>query len=239
MSDPSAPRDGVPTGDIAGPSPGGARGAASRHVCRRLAAGPGTGLTDEMSYLLRTRLRLAILIVLVGLTFHFLRNTLLGPASDRGTPWLVFRACEVAVLATASALLWGRRSLSMKGLRVLELTIFGTIAAFFAWLQFNAYRDGALLHALVPGHEATLFRLVGRYAAFPWFLLIVLYGAFIPNTWRRCAAVVGFLAFIPLVLMFIACHDCTVMGRHMGDVLFGTTTVLGMASAIAIFGSYK
>src|SRR5438132_13447767 len=122
MNDSTVPRDNLHEQYLPERSADGDRGAFSQNVRCRLAVRSGPGFTDEMSYLLRTRLRLAILIVLVGLAFHFLRNVLLGPAFDRGTPWLVFRACELAVLATASALLWGRRPLSMKGLRVLELT---------------------------------------------------------------------------------------------------------------------
>src|SRR5207302_8734109 len=133
------------------------------------------------------RLRLAILIILVGFALHFLRNLLLlGSVFDHRPLWLVFSGCEIAVLAIASALLWSRRPLSTRSLRTLELTIFGMIAAFFGWLQVDTYHDGALLRAVVPGQEAIVFRLVGLSAALRWFLLIVLYGTFIPNTWRWC-----------------------------------------------------
>src|SRR5262249_14288259 len=152
--------------------------------------------------LLRTRLRLAILIILVAFALHFLRNLLLlGPVFDHRPLWLIFSGCEIAVMAIASGLLWSRRPLSRSHLRALELTIFGSIAAFFAWLQVDTYHDGALLRALFPGHEAQVFRLVGLSAALRWFLLIVLYGTFIPNTWRRCAVIVGSLALLPVTLM--------------------------------------
>src|SRR5262249_54880027 len=148
--------------------------------------------------------RLAILIILVGFAFHFLRNVLLlGPAYDHRPVWLVFSGCEIAVMVSASALLWSRRPLSIRSLRLLELTIFGTIAALFAWLQVDTYHDGALLRAIVPGHEALVFRLVSRSAALRWFLLIVLYGTFIPNTGRRCATVVVSLGVLPVALMVI------------------------------------
>jgi hypothetical protein len=237
MSDLSATRGPAPRRNFVGPSSR-EHGIVSRPA-RRLAAGSGPHFTEEMSYLLRKRLRLAILIVLAGSGLHFLRSMLLGPTSDRGMPWLVFRTCELAVLATASALLWGSRPLSMKGLRVLEWTIFGTIAVFFAWLQLNAYGDGASLRALVPGHEAIVFRLVGRFAAFPWFLLIVLYGVFIPNTWRRCATVVAGLAALPVALLVAGSQ---LEPNTMTDALSGlpeTIILLATAAAIALFGSHK
>jgi hypothetical protein len=170
----------------------------------RLAVGSGPKFTDEMSWLLRTRLRLAILVVLTGFALHFLRNVLwLGATYDHRPLWLLLSGCEIAVMASALGLLWSRRPLSMRSLRAVEIAIFGSIAALFAWLQVDTYHDGALLRAIVPGHEALIFLLVGKSAVLRWFLLIVLYGTFIPNTWQRCAAMVGSLALLPLALMGI------------------------------------
>jgi serine/threonine-protein kinase len=36
-----------------------------------------------------------------------------------------------------------------------------------------------------------------------WFFILTLYGTFIPNTWQRCAAVVGVLAACPLVMFVV------------------------------------
>ena len=36
-----------------------------------------------------------------------------------------------------------------------------------------------------------------------WFFILTLYGTFIPNTWRRCAAVVAVLAACPLILFIV------------------------------------
>src|SRR5713226_6274264 len=176
----------------------------SQKVRCRLAVGSGPGFTHEMACLLRVRLRLAILIVLVGLAFHFLSQLLLpGSGLDHRPIYLLFCGGEIAVMVIASTLLWSRRPLSMDALRILELTIFGSIAAFFGWLQMDTYHDGAVLRAIVVGNEALIFRLVGKSAALRWFLLIVLYGTFIPNTWKRCAAIVGSLALLPLILMIV------------------------------------
>ena len=82
---------------------------ASRRMRCRFAKGSdsGPGLTDEMSCLLRTRLRLAILIILSGFTLHFLRNLLLqGSAFDHRPLWLLFTGCEIAVMGIVSGLLW-------------------------------------------------------------------------------------------------------------------------------------
>src|SRR5262249_47155110 len=240
MSDPSVLREGFPKGPLAEPSLDGAQGSVSQHVRCRLAAGSGPGFTDEMSYLLRTRLRLAILIVLVVFALHFLRNLLLlGSAFDHRPLWLVFAGCEIAVLAIALALLWSRRPLAMKSLRILELTIFALIAAFFAWLQVDTYHDGALLRALVPGQEAIVFRLVGVSAALRWFLLIVLYGVFIPNTWQRCATVVVSLALLPVAIMVAGSQFDGTAGINVLTALPEMVILMATAVAIAVFGSHK
>src|SRR5262249_54989217 len=140
--------------------------------------------------------------LLVGFALHFLRNLLLlGAAFDHRPLWLAFSGCEMAVMAVASALLWSRRPLGLKSLRLLEWTVFALIAAFFAWLPLDTFHDGALLRAILPGHEPIVFRLVGVSAALRWFLLIVLYGTFIPNTGRHCATVAVSLAVLPVALL--------------------------------------
>jgi serine/threonine-protein kinase len=240
MSYSTVPRDKLHELHFSEPPPDGGRGLASRKVRCRLAAGSGPGFTDEMSCLLRTRLRLAILVVLAGFALHFLRNAFrLGPTFDHRPLWLLFSGCEIAVMAIASGLLWSSRPLSMGNLRALELTIFGSIAAFFAWLQVDAYYDGAMQRAIVPGQEEFVFRLVGLSATLRWFLLIVLYGAFIPNTWRRCAAVVGSLALVPVALMVAGSQFDGAAPAHVLSALPETIILMATAVAIAVFGSHK
>lgn len=222
------------------PYPDDVRGLGSQGRRCRLAVGSGPGFTDEMSCLLRTRLRLAILIILVGFVLHFLRNVLLqGPAFDHRPLWLIFCGCEIAVMVCASGLLWSRRPLSMSHLRALEITIFSSVAAFFAWLQVDTYHDGALLRAIVAGHEALVFRLVGLSAALRWFLLIVLYGTFIPNTWRRCAMIVGSLALLPVILMGAGSLLDRTTAAYVSSALPETIILMATALAIAVFGSHE
>ncbi len=239
----------VPTVDFRGhepPNPESAAGAgpakASRQVRCRFAHGSdsGPGFTDEMTPLLRTRLRLAILIVLAGFILHLARNLLLQePAFDHRPLRLSITAGEIVVLAIVSTLLWSRRPLSMRNLRLLEWTIFGVIAAYFAWLQFDAYHDGVLLHSIAPGGESVIFRQVGMAAALRWFLLIVLYGTFVPNTWRRCAAVVGVLASIPLALLVGDGLVEAAAAPYLWSALPETAILIATAAAIAVFGSHK
>src|SRR5262249_2350019 len=138
------------------------------------------------------------------LSFNFARNLLeADPGMHGGTRGLILYGCVIASLAILAGIVWSRWPLSMIRLRILESTIFGIVAVFIAWLQFEFCHNGILSAMVVPGGEAKAFRLLGNINAFRWFILIVLYGTFIPNTWRRCAAVVGTMALAPLVLTII------------------------------------
>jgi eukaryotic-like serine/threonine-protein kinase len=193
-----------------------------------------------MSCLLRTRLRLAILIILSAFVLYFVRNLFVeAPVLTDRRLWQAIALGEIAVMSIVSALLWSRRPLCLGTLRALELTIFGMLAAFFAWLQYDTYHSGGIQRAIIPGRESLVFRLVGTSASLRWFLLIVLYGTFIPNTWRRCGAVVGVLATIPIVLMFVG----SIVDRSAAAFVLASlpemAILMATATAIAIFGSHK
>ncbi|MBV9126099.1 MAG: hypothetical protein JO112_22330 [Planctomycetes bacterium] len=240
MSDSGARHDDFSKRRFAWPASDQDRADVSQHVRCRLAQGSCPRFTDEMSGLLRTRLRLAILIILAGFALHFLRSLwLLGSAFEQRPLWLVISGGEIVVMALASVVLWSRRPLSRRSLRTLEMTIFGLIAAFFAWLQVDTYHDDTLLRAILPGQEAFVFRLVGLAAALRWFLLIVLYGTFIPNTWQRCAAIVGSLALLPILLMIAGSQVDRNTSAAVLSALPETIILMATAVAIAVFGSHK
>src|SRR5438309_11204246 len=135
MSYPTVSREHFDETRLTEPAADGGRRIVPQRVRFRLTVGSGLGFTDEIAGLLRSRLRFATLIVLVGFVLHFLRNLLLGSAFDYRPLYLVFSGCEMAVLVIASACLWSRRPLSMSSLLFLELAIFSSIAAFFGWLH--------------------------------------------------------------------------------------------------------
>jgi serine/threonine-protein kinase len=241
MVDFGSVRDDRRTQDYGGSSSGElSHDISTRKLRCRLAASSGPAFTDEISNLLRARLRLAISIVLIGIVFHFLRNLLtIGPMFDHRIVWLVITGAEATTLLAALVLLFSRQPLSLRSLRVLELTVFGLVAALFAWVQVDTYQDGALLRSIREGHEGLVFRLVGISAALRWFLLIVLYGTFIPNSGRRCASVVSVLAALPVVLTIAGSLLDPAMAPHVLSTLPETVMLVATASAIAVFGSHK
>ncbi len=206
-----------------------------------LVQGSGQHYTEEIHYLLRQRLRLACTIALSGFT-AFLVMSLLYPRDDVFTPDSIDTALHFAVLAVLTfscGLLWTTFALSQGVLRTLELVIFGAMAVYFADLQFRVFYPGKLQHLATAEGLASVLELGNATNNVRWFYLIVLYGMFIPNTWRRCAIVVGGLALMPIVLSIFACSFCEVMGPQSDRILPSTLIVLTFASAMAIFGSYR
>jgi serine/threonine-protein kinase len=74
----------------------------------------------------------------------------------------------------------------------------------------------------------------------PWFAVIVAYGAFIPNTWQRCGAVVAVLVLLPMAVTAAAgLRHPAAAPALLGGVLVEMTIWLAIAAAIAVYGSHK
>src|SRR5438132_8522642 len=202
-----------------------------------LVAGSGPHLTTEISCLLRRRLRVAVLIALAGFTVFLVRNLIDQREVLMGSWYQLYQSAVIVLLAGASVLLWSRRPLSMFALRAIELTLFGAMALFFAYLQYVLMHGGVDWRAIEPHEE--VMTLAGAANTLRWVILIVLYGTFIPNTCRRIALVVGCLAALPFITNVLACWQCPIMGPRLSFMLSDMLIILSVASAIAIFGSYK
>src|SRR5262249_16042623 len=208
--------------------------------CRvRMVAGSAQHISREIACLLRRRLRIAVLIALGGFLFFLIRSLVRKPDILADMSFLPYQIGVVALLAGSSLLLWSCRPLSMTVLRLLEVTVFGAMALFFAYLQWVTLNHGAVLTGTETERHGEIVGFATSSNAPRWFMLIVLYGTFIPNTWRRFALVVGCLALMPVVITFLTCFGCPFMGPFMGLSLLDLIVILGMASAVAIFGSYK
>jgi serine/threonine-protein kinase len=207
--------------------------------CRVALSGlTGYHVTDEITCLLRRRLRIAALIALAGFATFLVRN-LIAPPPTLDPTTRILHTIVVGVMTILSALLFSHICLSMRVLRIVELSLFGVMGLFFAFLQYDGFHRGQVLTWAQDQYREEVLGLATGTNSLRWFCLIVLYGTFIPNTWRRCASIVGIFALTPLVLTFLVCHDCDVMGRYTRPALFQMSVALSMGSAIAIFGSYK
>jgi eukaryotic-like serine/threonine-protein kinase len=156
---------------------------------REIVAGSGPHLTDETRVLLRSRLRAAASMLLLGFGVFLVRHVVGVLSGEPLDPALLgLHVLVVLVLGFSALPLWRHCALSLRKLRLAELVIFGLPAVFFLALQ----------------HRATLSEAARNYLPPPmpfWLLLIFTYTMFIPNTWRRAALVIGAMALAPDLLV--------------------------------------
>jgi serine/threonine-protein kinase len=207
---------------------------------------PVSGATGDFEQLLQQRLRLATLLLL-GIC-------LLGLAGH-GAEWLMFgwnyrpdlRVLQISctsfaavALSVQSWILW-HRLMPLKWLRALEAVTFGLPSLLIAVnLYFMINRKDWARYAEPPLEDLGV---MGRAMSTPWIFLIALYGVYIPNTARRCALVVGAMAFTALAVCTASATQ--VAGdnfpRHievsafLGPMFFCLVTI----SAIAIYSSHR
>jgi len=198
----------------------------------------GSQNSGEIPGLLRTRLRIAVLIALAGFAAFFVKG-LVAPFPNATAMDLVLHGTVVGLQTLCCLILFSKLSLQISCLRTLEAVLFGSMAMFFAYLQYRVFAHGHFLSWATSDHQDEVMGLAINANTFRWFTLIVLYGMFIPNTWQRCVMVVTAIAVTPIVLTFLICFPCHIMGQHWSRATFDEAAMLGLGSAIALFGSYK
>jgi serine/threonine-protein kinase len=204
-----------------------------------LVAGSGPRGTAEIQTLLRRRLRFLAVLASIGmiapvllLLEFFRRGNYLPPGI---WPNLAVSLSMPAVAAALAVFLWAWRDLSLRRLRALELILFGALFAFWSWFHALVYPS---MHLAQPPFWFGL--IMAKAISIPWAVVIIAYGIFIPNTWRRCAAVVGILAIAPLVISVSTSLAADATRGHSRAVYFLTVAgYMGAAAAIAIYGSHR
>jgi serine/threonine-protein kinase len=161
---------------------GESQSAASPRV--EVVAGSGIGLSDETRLLLRVRLRAVALTMSCAFGAFLVRGLLLG-GHYFDALIVIFHATVVAAFIASYVVLGGRRPIAMRNLRALELFLFGLTIAFFITIHYRLVQL-----RVAEGDRVMLMATVKNTVLFV-FAMIVLYGMFIPNTWRRALAVVS------------------------------------------------
>src|SRR5262249_43823752 len=129
----------------------------------------------------------------IGLAFAYPR-LLADPLSAFTQPPCYGNAALVLCLEVlAVVLLAPRRPLSLPRLRALEWLVFAPPALAVASAR------SLVRVALAPARGEQSAMTVGYARSPPWVLLMAGYGVLVPNTWRRCAAVVGLFALLALL----------------------------------------
>ena len=196
------------------------------------------------------RRRLLILAVgfasIAGITLIVFFWTQVVPMLRQGsgirfTVWAGLALYTVLVVITAVyvRILWSSRPISLRSLRRIEVVGFSMLAMTEVWRIVATWRAGEILQRYVTADAVGLTLAASRQSLI-WFAVIVAYGIFIPNTWRRCSAVVGALAATPIVAAAISnVFFGGLDARLLSAYLFNIATWMAYASALAIYGSHR
>jgi serine/threonine-protein kinase len=197
--------------------------AASAHSeapCCKVAMCQGSSphMSKETQSLLRSRLRMAALLLALGFGVFFVRELFTVRYNNADELFLlIFHGLVTVTLLAVGGRLCQKCTYSTTTLRVAEIVIFGLPSLFFLALQWETIR------AKVP-------MLTGITA--PWMMLVLVYSLYIPNTWRRAAWVLGSFAVAPVVLCIVA---KLVLTDYSGAVKVENISTVFMTMALAAF----
>jgi serine/threonine protein kinase len=194
------------------------------HCCKvAMCEGSSPHMSKETRSLLRTRLRMASLMLATGFGVFFLRQLFLVNYSSAPELFLlIFHGLTAVTLLTVGGRLCQKCSFELSTLRIAELMIFGVPSLYFIAMQWLAIRDS------VPF-------LIGVTA--PWMLLILTYSLYIPNTWQRAAWVLGLFAATPTALCVVATFFAMPGYSQVGTV-YNISTVFMTMTLAAYIGTW-
>jgi serine/threonine-protein kinase len=206
-------------------------GGVAEPITLAVAPHPGSRQTSDLPTLLRKRLRflsvLGWIVVAVAACWVYV---------VMDTVTLLGYAFMLVLMGGLAGLLWSRRALSLRHLRWVELILFASMALLLTQLQWLFYSWEWL--AKIANDDWLALVTIAGGTSVRWVLLTSAYGLLIPNTWRRCAAVVGVMALWPVLFnAVLGLQDRPFETR----LCFGADIGLNMAIAasLAIYGSHR
>lgn len=193
-----------------------------------LVAGVKNSLSRETADLLRARLRAITLVLSAGLALFLIR---LLVVEQPALIWL-----RITVLAMSGACYWylrGQRELGIAKLRAVELVVLAVVGVQTVSLQVVGMLNAAAQGDAMQATGAAMFAYV------TWIVLIMAYGIFIPNTWRRSAKVLVPAALIPLsVTGALYALDEQVLKTTNVQWITASTLLTCIAAIASVFGTY-
>jgi serine/threonine-protein kinase len=207
-----------------------------------LGGATGTRYERQLIELLRSRLRIAVLIVLVPTIFFLVKRLIehdTRSLSPNHSELLVPHIIVVGVLLVVAAVLWFTRPICIYRLRAIEMILFGALGAFFAMQQKFEYKSALFTEVAPTFAHLPLDRYLMIGTSMRWFFLIVLYGVFVPNTWLRSLLLTTLAAATPIVVGTVCAVHCDRFDANMRSGLGDLAILMGTAVAIAVFGSYR
>lgn len=191
-------------------------------------------LSRETQSLLRSRLRSVTTVLLLAFSLFFLRYPIL-PTNDRVV--ILSHLLILLLFGGSFTLLSGRRDLSLRWLRTIELATVGVTIAFFATVQYR------LVLARARQEDPTLTLAVVKSSVIYTIAMMSTYGIFIPNTWRRAATIIIPMALTPLaVALFLKLMhpEFVDFARRVAtfEQVSDNTLMLLIGAITAIFGTH-
>jgi serine/threonine-protein kinase len=199
--------------------------------------------------LLHKRLRLGGLLLSGYFTYYTIvtvQRIVQEPGSLRER-WFHFAFLWLWLLGAAllTGVLWGKRCLPLRRLRVIELALLGIVLADMAWLL---YYDLVLTSQLAHLYELArtveeaedLLHLYACGWSLGIFVVIVGYATLIPSDWRRCTLVVSTIALVPLTIITSA--GLLTLPSASTALFYMTTPMvifLSIAVVIAAIGTHR
>jgi len=236
----------------------------SPRVPMALVGPSGTSPTQELQVLLRKRMKV---VSLIGLCVALVTTIVIFPGALATGYWqliAIYSTCLVLAVVSTSVL-YSRLRLSVGSLRAGEFIALAVLVVLLVWYILDRSlnsRDAAIFATLGQGQfvlnvvpasgrppepqpletglgDFAMHYFGGHYNLF-WFGLIFGYALYFPNTWQRCALVVGSLAVLAIALngVIVWC-DAAVRGDAMGVLFWQSASWIGIAASLAIFGSYR
>jgi serine/threonine-protein kinase len=194
----------------------------------------GTRYTDFIQDLFRRRLRVVTLCCAVLLGLFLVKDLLLGS-------YQLDKAFFVHVGATAatgvlSALVWARPALSFTSLRVVEVLCVGVGALYLVQFEVDLLHEAPEWTARA-GDDEVLASITDRISL-RWFMGLLLYGLYVPNTLRRTLAVLGTLAAAPMVVAVVVSAQVGLFPRAT-EALVEMTIWMALGTVLAVYASHK
>jgi eukaryotic-like serine/threonine-protein kinase len=232
--------------------------AGKTHERKRMALVVGVGRQQSYDFyqLLLRRLRIfssIMAVVLASVMVLMLWNLYTAISADRidelgGSFFVRFVLISIGlplfVSAFSALLLRWRPPVTTVGLRTIELFIIGAVASVMLWgMGYPEEWYGLLERRLADQPLLEQRAFMGVYVEFTslrWFALLVGYGALIPNTWRRCAAVVTVLALSPLIVFaLLSLWLRPLQTEVVVTILSNLALWLGVAVTVVVFTAYR
>uniref|UniRef100_A0A7C2K0B4 Serine/threonine protein kinase n=1 Tax=Schlesneria paludicola TaxID=360056 RepID=A0A7C2K0B4_9PLAN len=186
------------------------------------------GMSQNQVALLRSRLTAAAWVLLSAMSLLFVWQVV---SFEPSPPWL--RSSLLVLMLGAVVLLTGRRVLSETQLRLIELAMFGVVG-----VQVTTTQVGWLTRAAAAQDAVALMWTFG-VGTLAFAVVMLSYGMFMPNSWRRTAAMLVVPAMMPVVTVGMLRWSRPFIAEIIPPLLLWETAAIQcVVLAIAVYGTH-